>query len=286
MKYLIVIFSISLCPMLLLGQANDLPINKFKIEGGSDFKGYIIEEDSNTILVKLNQIQDTILLEKALIKKIFRGNSFKVKYVGQENLGWSKTAFNMHKGEKRFSNISLFYNEYAQGINDNLSFSATTIIDPYEILYGEIYFHAVASVKYTYQWNENVHLGLTPGFVYDSDTGNLGFMTTATITVGDQGKFFNFSYQTGIDFDDGLSIISIGGGVDLSDNLAFVTDNLILMNKYGPYDLIYHNGDDPIYHSMGLKLFKNKHMFQLGYYLGLEDFNVLPIMSYAYHWGR
>ena len=92
---------------------------------GSIFKGNIISEDDSTILFMLRSSSDTLSFNKSTLKDIeriedmFLGDS----YTLQETNGFTTTAFNLEKGEKRYRNVWFFYNDYSQGISDNLSFT-------------------------------------------------------------------------------------------------------------------------------------------------------------------
>lgn len=244
-------------------------------KNGSVLNGTSLFEDETSILFKLYSSSDTISLDKDLLLNVGLIEELTFDYTLQENAGVTPTAFNLKKGEQRYRNIYLLYNDYSRGITDKLSFTAGFAVHP-EAFYDEaISFGLTGRLKYTYSIVENISVAIAPSFIYNSYEESLITIAAASVTLGKPTKFLNIggSLINDLGYGDSYFMASIGGGFSLSDKFSIVTDNLITNIDW---DIIISTS------LMGKYMYKNKHQIQVGLYnfAGVP----LPVLSYAYFW--
>lgn len=283
---LILILTISVQSVYLQAQPNETftvvdeakDYESFHLKNGSVINGTSLFEDETSILLKLYSSSDTISLDKNLLLNVDSLGVVAFDHTIQENAGITPTAFNLKKGEQRYRNVYLLYNDYSRGITDKLSVTAGFALYPEAIFESELYVGLAARLKYSHRINENIGVAIAPTFYFDSYHSASISMLPAVVTIGKPSKFLNLGSTLFYDhyYGDFFNLISIGGGYSFSDKFSIVTENLIstadLWDSFITTSL------------MGKYLFKNKHQVQLG--LNYFDGIPLPILSYAYFWNK
>lgn len=230
------------------------------------------------------------------------------QYSFHESIGLFPTAFNLKKGESRYTNTDLVLNGFAHGISDKLSLNTGIAIYSLE----DIDLQGMARLKYTFRVSENVRLGIAPQINYShfsySDSYERIFnpQLTGILTIGKPDKFLNFSYSTGIDFtketdrfqpdeneiEKGYNYLSIGGNIKISKSFALFTEHVFEFE--GSYLGYFYNA-----HSLMARfLFKKRHQIKFGavqfaeYYTdrgGDKRYDLaffpIPLIAYSFHWG-
>lgn len=246
-------------------------------KNGSIYKGSILTENDSIVKFKLSATSDTIHFNKNNISSIKRIEKTKSENSTNESMGFTPTAFNLKKGEKRYRNVLLYYNDYSQGLSDNLSFTLGLML-PVDILFGDLFFTPAIRIKYTHSITNNLHIGLAPTFIYDPYEGSLISMAAGSLTYGQPNKFLNFGYNFTYqgNFGDLYNVISIGGGIALNDGFAIGTDNSI----------VFTDGNiTPTLSFMGKYRIGKNHQIHLGVYTIVESYSdIIPIIGYTKYW--
>ena len=245
-------------------------------ENGSVLNGTTLYEDETSILFRLYATSDTISIEKIQLLNEDKLEELAFKHTIQENAGVTPTAFNLKKGEQRYRNVYLLYNDYSRGITDKLSFTAGFALHP-EVSYGELAGGVTGRIKYSHKLKEKLSVAIAPSFIYNSYEESVVTINAASVTLGDPTKFLNIggSLINDLSYGDTYFMLSLGGGLSLSDKISIVTDNIITNLDW----------DTILLTSLMCKyLYKNKHQMQIGLYHagGIP----IPIFSYAYFWKK
>lgn len=220
------------------------------------------------------------------------------QYSFHESIGFTPTAFNLQKGEKRFTNTDLVINAYTEGLSNNVSFNAGLL----GIKKG-----AIIRFKYTQKLNENVRFALSPNLIFDDDNyrGYFHPGLTGILTIGKPDLFINFSYTRAYDLEnvtnnieskkvkitEGYDQYSFGASAKISKAVSLVSEHLFIVNEYSSSSEI-----DMAHSLMARMTFKKQHQIQVGVYLFLEIYRAktkklvdsaspLPAISYSYYWG-
>jgi len=262
--------------------------------------GRIISMSDEKIWLKTEK-KNILELNRNDILKIIVKDSYPT-YSSHENLGYSTTAFNLQKGENRYSNFDGLMNIYGRGLTNNISFTGSLLVVP-EFNDFALNFLFTSRIKFTHAIAKNIRLGISPtiSYVYD---GSRGFhsVLNGIITIGKPSKFLNLTFARGHfiknsnevsenSFRRAFDHFTLGGSIDLGKNWTIVIDNVLFIEEY---DFDYIN----LFPSIMVKVKTKKNQFiQLGLYQTLEfdkrfwddsievDWTIpIPIVAYSWFW--
>ena len=210
-------------------------------------EGTVLALGSETILFKNEQGKESRIKINEILKISVRK---RYRYTGpNKDIGLSPTAFNLKKGERKYSNYLIFLNTFDVGINNNMSASAGIMIIPAS---GTNFsFYTIARIKITHSFTEKIHLGVAPsiGVLYfpnDSSRGSVQIFPSVVMSIGKPSKFINFSFTrfynihplTGkpVTLDDTTDILTFGGSIALNSKWSLISDNIATIQNYKTED--------------------------------------------------
>lgn len=214
------------------------------------------------------------------------------QYSRHESVGFSPTAFNLKKGENRFSSTMILFNSYDRGLTDNLSmsFNLTGLVG------------GSTSLKYTHSLNDFIHIGLTPiiGFDLDDNDGYIHPRLAATLTIGTSDVMVNFVYGKGVDIEQVKSYPGPVKNIEFTNSNYFyaVSSSFRISEKFTMSLDHFFERDRNLYGVLTYMLryeLKDKHLIQGGFGLFTESYEEfgtprtsilpIPLLSYSYFWG-
>nr|NQU91633.1 hypothetical protein [Bacteroidota bacterium] len=127
--YLIILgFAFTLYPSWAVAQeSSDTTLYQVEMTGGNEFLGYILKQDSETILLKTENL-GTLTIPRSSITKI---TEIKKTQIVQGSLWnenpqasryfWSPNGYGLNAGEGYYQNVWVLFNQISIGITDNIS---------------------------------------------------------------------------------------------------------------------------------------------------------------------
>lgn len=197
---------------------------------GTEYTGYIIQEDAREILLRTDNIGE-IYIPKHEIKSIkaLKDADFKSgKYVGSNVFSsryfLTTNALPLKKGDS-YAMIQLLGAEYQVAVIDNLTVGGMS---------SWIGVPIIATANYSLKLAENINIGagIMAGTGSWASLGSYGLLPFGTVTLGNQRMNLNFTggfLNLNVDEESSWSapLFSVGGYARLNDRVSFVGDSFI-----------------------------------------------------------
>jgi RNase P/RNase MRP subunit p29 len=202
---------------------------------GNIFVGYVITEDSSTLVLKtenlgnlkipLNNIKSKTELKE--VKKV--GNAFWLPNPQSSRYFWAPNGYGLEEGSSYYQNIWILYNQFSVGLTDNFSMGAGML--PLFLFGGAstpIWIVPKLSIPVV-ENKFNVGTGAFLGTIIGEQTGVFGLLY-GTSTFGSRDK--NTSFGLAYGFADGewmkVPIINISCLIRTGPKGYFVSENYVI----------------------------------------------------------
>jgi len=213
-------------------QQSDTTLVRIETNDGNEFLGQIIEEDSQQIILKTDNlgeitiqkddIRSRILVEQKQIKKgqLWFANPQSTRYF------WSPNAYGLKQGEGYYQNIYVLWNQFTYGVSNNFSIGAGVIPT---FLFAGAPTPVFATLKVSLPVEKdkfNLAAGAIAGTVLGEEVGGFGILY-GTSTFGTPDN--NLSIGLGYGFAEGewatSPLINVSGLFRASARWYVLTEN-------------------------------------------------------------
>jgi hypothetical protein len=280
LKHLLIVCILLIASEGLNGQANsqsDTIIEKelvvIKKHDGTEFIGYIIQEDAREVLIELINGRNIYIpahqiksIEKVKKGEINTSGDRKETEVFATRYDLTTNALPIEKGESYYT-LSLLGPEVHFGVAKNLGLGVITSWIGAPIL---------GTIKYTVNIEENINIGVggIVGTVSWANPDNIIALPFGVLTFGDKTKNLNFSGGYGIFGERGnytsTPLASVAGMIKINKTATFVFDSF----------LVYPNDDDNFgIFTPAIRLHRknNASSFQFGFSAIRFDNEMIPV---------
>ena len=231
---------------------------RIETKDGNIFIGYVIVEDSLTLVLKTEslgeiKIPQSSIKSKTELKEVKKvGSEFWLPNPQSSRYFWAPNGYGLEEGLSYYQNIWILYNQFSFGLSDNFSMGAGML--PLFLFGGAstpIWIVPKLSIPVVKD-KFNIGTGAFLGTIIGEDVGLFGLLY-GTTTFGSRDKNVSFGLAYGFSRDQWLKvpIINISSLIRTGPKGYFITENY-LISIDGEMVLLFSGGGRSIIRNIGL----------------------------------
>jgi len=231
---------------------------RIETKDGNIFIGYVIVEDSLTLVLKTEslgeiKIPQSSIKSKTELKEVKKvGSEFWLPNPQSSRYFWAPNGYGLEEGLSYYQNIWILYNQFSFGLSKNFSIGAGMV--PLFLFAGAstpVWIVPKLSIPVVKD-KFNIGTGAFLGTIIGEDVGLFGLLY-GTTTFGSRDKNVSFGLAYGFSRDQWLKvpIINISSLIRTGPKGYFITENY-LISIDGEIVLLFSGGGRSIIRNIGL----------------------------------